>query len=314
MSTEQRTWDRIVRTCMRAAVRASMAVSPKPAALLVRKVFSVDTARQARTLEAHAPKAVSWVLDERYGEEPEARLDVFRPAAAAGPLPMVLWVHGGAWFGGSKGHLAGYFKLLASHGYVVVAPSYSLAPEQQLRQLSQAIAYTGVHAERFGIDSSRIVLGGDSAGARLAAQLAALVTASAYGEALGVTPAITPDQLRGVVLACGAYDLAGTGVVSAVLWAVREPRVPAVAVTDHITHAFPPALITVGNADPLKDHSEQLVETLRARGGQPETLFFHEQHTPSLGHEYQFDLETEEAWRFLERMVAFLRRRVVARA
>jgi acetyl esterase len=54
------------------------------------------------------------------------------------------------------------------------------------------------------------------------------------------------------------------------------------------------------------------VEKLRSCGAQPETLFFHDHHLPALGHEYQFDLETEEAWRFLERMIAFLRRRVAA--
>jgi hypothetical protein len=44
------------------------------------------------------------------------------------------------------------------------------------------------------------------------------------------------------------------------------------SVTDNLSTAFPPALITVGNADPLRPHSDLLVEKLRAQGVEPETL------------------------------------------
>jgi acetyl esterase/lipase len=40
----------------------------------------------------------------------------------AGPVAAVMWVHGGGFLGGSKEELSSYFKLLASHGYTVVAP------------------------------------------------------------------------------------------------------------------------------------------------------------------------------------------------
>ena len=47
------------------------------------------------------------------------------------------------------------------------------------------------------------------------------------------------------------------------------------------------------DADPLRPHSELLVERLRAEGLEPETLFFEPDHAPPLQHEYQFDLGTE---------------------
>ncbi len=78
------------------------------------------------------------------------------------------------------------------------------------------------------------------------------------------------------------------------------------SVVPHVTPAFPPAFVTVGNADPLRPHSELLVEKLRASGVEVETLFFPSDHDPPLGHEYQFALDTSEGRLFLERMLAFL--------
>ncbi len=78
--------------------------------------------------------------------------------------------------------------------------------------------------------------------------------------------------------------------------------------TPHVTAAFPPAFISVGNADPLAPHSEELARALVAKGVSVETLFFHPDHQPPLGHEYQFDLDGEAGQRALERAVDFLQR------
>jgi hypothetical protein len=73
-----------------------------------------------------------------------------------------------------------------------------------------------------------------------------------------------------------------------------DPVFAAWSVTDNLTSVFPPALITVGNADPLRPHSELFAEKLRANGGEAEMLFYADDHEPPLGHEYQFDLNTDE--------------------
>lgn len=323
--------ERILRWGVGVAVRASLLVTPRPASLLVRKVFAMGGARFAKALEEHAPSAEMFVLaDERYGDEDDMLLDVVRPAAAIERLPLVLWVHGGGWVGGSKDELTSYFKLLADQGYVVAGPRYSLAPEHRYptppRQMMRALHHLQVNAERYRIDPNRIAVGGDSAGAQIAAQLGALVTTPEYAETVGVAATITPAQLRGLVLACGPYDLglarhagspAGRRFIKAVLWAysgtrryLDDPRFASWSVTDNLTPAFPPVLITVGNADPLRPHSELLAARLRALGHDPETLFFPDDHESPLGHEYQFDLDTGEGRLFLERMLAFLRRRL----
>jgi acetyl esterase/lipase len=247
-----------------------------------------------------------------------------------GALPIVMWIHGGGVLGDAKENITGYCKLIASQGFAIVTPRYTLRSEQRAvahGQLMHALAYLETQATRLRIDPTRIVLAGDSTGAQLAAQLAAVVTTPGYARSLGVTPTITREQLRGVVLACGPYDLqllhaaastaSGRRFVGALLSAyagrravVAEPSAAALSVAHHITSAFPPALVTVGNADPLRRHSELLVSELRAHDVETETLLFPDDYRPPLGHEYQFDLDADAAQLFFARMIKFLERRL----
>jgi acetyl esterase len=322
--------DRLVRWCLSAAVRASLVISPRPAALVVRTVFAAGGAQLKQTLDKHAPPDVATIIDERYGDDDDALLDLVHPASASGPLPLVLWVHGGGWVGGAKDELTSYFKIIASNGYVVAGPRYSLAPEHRYptppRQMMQALEYLQANAERLHINPTRIAVAGDSAGAQIAAQLAALVTTPGYADTVGVTATITPAQLRAVVLACGPYDLtlarrattpAGRRFIKAILWAysgkrnvLDDPVFAAWSITDNVTSAFPPVLITVGNADPLRAHSELLAEKLHAQGVDTDTVFWPDTTQPPLGHEYQFDLDANAGQFFLDRLITFLRQRL----
>ncbi|MGH3083915.1 MAG: hypothetical protein ACRDNP_07595 [Gaiellaceae bacterium] len=81
--------DRFLPWSLSAAVRASLLFSPRPAALLVRKVFASDGAPLAAALEKHAPAGVEALLDERYCDESDMLLDVFRPASASGETLFV---------------------------------------------------------------------------------------------------------------------------------------------------------------------------------------------------------------------------------
>ena len=84
----------------------------------------------------------------------------------------------------------------------------------------------------------------------------------------------------------------------------QDPYFATVNVLPHVTADFPPAFLSAGNADPLLPQSE----ALDAAGVPVETLFFAADRTPGLGHEYQFDLDTEAGREALEALTAWLQR------
>lgn len=300
-------------------------VSPWPSALVIRWVFERGGAQTNAALEAHVPAGIRTQEGLNYDpEDPAALLDIHRPAALDGrALPVIVWIHGGGFLAGSRAEIANYARILAADGYAVAVVDYALAPGARypvpVHQVNRALGYLSGNAGELGLDSGRFILGGDSAGAQLAAQVAALASSPEYAKAMALRPALAREQLRGVVLFCGPHDArlmarqgASSWFVRTVLWSYLGTTTPSVAtlqefsVVPNVTPAFPPAFITVGNGDPLAEQSYALANELKARGVGVETLFFPPSHAPSLGHEYQFDLSRPESRQALERTRSFL--------
>src|SRR6478609_3316694 len=309
------------------AAGAALHLSPWPSALVIRAVFDRGAARASAALGPHAPTDLVEVLGEAYAvADPDGRLDVFRPDREE-PLPTVVWVHGGAFVSGSKDDVANYLRVLAGRGVTAVGVDYSIAPGKRyptpVRQVAGALAHLVDHADRLGVDPTRIVLAGDSAGAQIAAQVANLVTDPGYAARVGIDVDLPPSGLRGVVLFCGAFDfelshgssLVGAWLVDTALWSYlgardhrSHPASALASVPQNLTVAFPPAFVSAGNGDPLLEHSVRLVAALAAVGVEHDTLFFADDHEPRLGHEFQFDLDTEPGRVALDRAVAFIER------
>jgi acetyl esterase/lipase len=315
-------------------VLAAAALAPWPGALLIRWLFERDGARVGRALRAHAPAGVETVPGLRYrADDRDALLDVHVPAGL-GPderLPAVIWTHGGAWLSGSRTDVVPYLQLIAAEGYAVVALDYSLAPAATyptpVLQVNDALAYVRENAGELHVDAGRLVLGGDSAGAQITSQVAALATNPGYAAEFGVAPSIEPSALRGVILHCGFYDLrtfverGAHAPVPFLRWGIRtmvhaytgsraldRHALAQMSTIDHVTPAFPPAFIGGGNADPLTDaHSRPFAARLRELGVDVSTLFYEADHQPPLGHEYQFDLDAAEGKDALARTIDFLR-------
>lgn len=312
--------NRLVAAAGVALLRASLLVSPRPATLLIRRVFAKSGAELDAALAAYAPGGIERIADEAYGDHPDEILDVYRRADSTGPAPTIVWTHGGGFVGGSKEELGHWFEVLAADGYTVVAPRYSLAPAHRypkpVEQVLAALGHVTANGQRLHVDPARLVLAGDSAGAQITAQVTALLTNAAYAEALAIVPTIPPERVRGVVLCCGAYDpslVEEPGwFVRATLWAYsgrrdyeRDPRFTLMRVPDHVTPDFPPAFLTAGNADPLLPHTTAFLERLRERGVETDALLFPPHAEPPLGHEYQFRLDTPAGQEALRRLLSF---------
>lgn len=318
-------------TVLVAVLAAAFVASPWPGVLLLRALFDQGAAQVSVRLEPHVPDGVRERLGEVYdASSPDGRFDLFLPpptAQAEGtPLPLVVWVHGGGAVSGSRSDIANYARVLAGRGLAVATVDYTIAPEARypvpVRQVNAALAYLASNAANLGLDAGRVVLAGDSAGAHIAAQVGNLTVVPGYAQALGITPALQPEQLRALLLFCGPYvmrssDATGFGrwFMHTVLWAYSGTRRyetdPAFAATanviNHLTADFPPAFVSAGNADPLLPHSKALATRLEELGTPLHTLFFPADHRPPLPHEYQFDLDSVAGQRALREAVDFVR-------
>ena len=94
--------------------------------------------------------------------------------------PGVLWIHGGGYALGMAGmvFISRAMNLVKKYGAVVVSPAYRLAGEAAypaaLEDCYSALKFLKEHADELGIDSGRIMVGGESAGGGLAAALCML--------------------------------------------------------------------------------------------------------------------------------------------
>lgn len=110
---------------------------------------------------------------------PAVPVRLYRPVGAAGPLPALLWVHGGGYVLGSVAITDPVAAHLAEAvGCFVVSVEYRLAPEHPfpaaLGDCYAALRWVFDQAAALGIDRGRIAVGGPSAGGGLAAGLALL--------------------------------------------------------------------------------------------------------------------------------------------
>lgn len=112
----------------------------------------------------------------RYLDDSHERhvLDIYPPAKAS-KAPVVFWIHGGGWQAGDKSDVALKPKWFTDKGFVFVSTNYRLLPEVDMgtliRDVAAAFGWMEKHIADYGGDPRRVLVGGHSAGAQLAAIL-----------------------------------------------------------------------------------------------------------------------------------------------
>src|SRR6266496_3785794 len=99
--------------------------------------------------------------DIRYNDQ-GALLDIYYPRDVKSPLPLIMWIHGGGFIGGSKENTQVYGMTLANAGYVVANINYDLAPAHKyptpVFQANQALKYIRENIEPYGGDINHLFL------------------------------------------------------------------------------------------------------------------------------------------------------------
>jgi acetyl esterase len=205
-------------------------------------------------------------------------LRLYTPVAAGGEaLPALVFFHGGAFRNGNFETYETTCRFLAGEaGCRVVAVDYRRAPEHPfpaaVEDAIAAVAWVEANAATLGIDPNRIAVGGDSAGANLAA---VVTHHAAAGE-----PHITLQMLLFPVTEFGSatasmtaygegFNLDRDGLeycyglyVPKEQW--RDPRVSPLLAEKF--DGLPPAFVMLAECDPLHDEGLAYAEKLRAAG------------------------------------------------
>jgi len=223
-------------------------------------------------------------------------LDLYLPQSPPGPVPVVVFIHGGGWAKGTRKRTCPPidalrpFQRFTEAGLAVAAVDYRLSGEAlfpaQLHDVKAAVCWLRSNAVTYGLDPDRIVAWGESAGGHLAALLG--LTGDDPPELRGpLCAAGVPSAVCGVIDWFGPADLVSLADVDAgpggmehnsprspeggLLGGVVKELLDAARSASPLTYAHagaPPFHIKHGTADKAvpPEQSERLAAALDAVG------------------------------------------------
>ena len=247
------------------------------ATFAARRLASTIQARQlGRLVMQHGPKVPTReVMVPVHGGAIRVRL--YEPAGV-GLRPLHVFLHGGGWCVGDLDQRDPRCRSIAvGAGCVVASVDYRMAPENAyptpLEDCYAALCWLVAHAEEQGLDATRVSVGGESAGANLAA-VVALLARDRNGPSLVFQWLDVPAT--DLTLSQPSIDRLGTGYgltkvdMEEYLAAYLRDVDPADRYVSPLHYqdlsGLPPALVMTAEFDPLRDDGHAYVTRLREAG------------------------------------------------
>lgn len=238
------------------------------------------------------PSGVTLLKDLSYVEKGHAhqKLDLYLPADAKEPLPLIIWVHGGAWEGGSKEQCQPLHQGFLSKGYAIASINYRLSQHAifpaQIEDCKAAIRWLRAEAKTYNLNPERFAAYGGSAGGHLAALIGTTgsiktfdvgghLTISSSVQAVcdyyGPSDFLYNENNRSPEFSKRLNDpnAAVPRLLGGPIKDKRDAALKASPVTYVTNQALPPFLIVHGDKDPLVPltQSERLFNVLRDAKG-----------------------------------------------
>ena len=127
--------------------------------------------RLSKRRMAIKPETITYIDSDQLSME----LDLYTPEQGAGPHPLIIWIHGGAWKFCDKTEIEPGVLAQVKRGYAIASVSYSLSKDAkwptQIFQVKAAIRHLRANAEKYNIDPTRIIAWGASSGGHMANML-----------------------------------------------------------------------------------------------------------------------------------------------
>jgi acetyl esterase len=203
---------------------------------------------------------------------------LYRPEPNDDRPGLLIWFHGGGWvLGDLASHDNICHGLARRSGHAVLSVDYRLAPEAPfpagLGDCIQATRWAHAHAAELAVDPRRLAVGGDSAGANLAAVVCHIAPAPLVFQLL-VYPVVdarlnTPsyeENAEGYFLTARSMRWFVDHYLSGDAGSPTDPRVSPLLAAEHVLAAGPPAVVITAGFDPLRDEGIAYAERLAHAG------------------------------------------------
>lgn len=232
--------------------------------------------------------------------------------------PVIINVHGGGFVYGSKEIYKRYCMDLARRGFTVININYRLAPRWKfptpMEDIHAVMQWLERQSRWFHADVSKICMVGDSAGAQLVSQYAAILTNPEYRKLFGLSDELGPGmKLRAVGLNCGLYDMKTVatshrkGLELDYLGKKIPSDDPRLDVMAAITSDFPPAHITTACHDFLRGAAQPMFDRLQNKGVACKLDIYGTEEDESIGHVFHINILKPEAIACNDDQCAFFR-------
>ncbi len=221
----------------------------------------------------------------------EMNVRIYKPLdASPGPLPVLLWIHGGGWVLYTIDTYDASCRGLANKtDCIVVSPEYRRAPEHVFPASHDDVLATyrwiAVNAASFGGDPSRIAIGGESVGGNMAP--ATTLQLMGAGEQLPVAQVLVYPVTTGEQFGESMEDAAdGRPLNRALLsWmamhafegqpdAATDPRIDLLGLSADTLAGMPPSMVITDERDVLRSQGQEFARHLEAAGVPTTTLHY----------------------------------------
>ena len=280
-------------------------------------VLSATRSDKKRDAAIPLPQGVTECRSISYGAYGDSTtLDVYYPEGTKEPLPTIVSIHGGGYVYGSKEIYRRYGMDMARRGFAFVNFNYRLAPKWKfptpLIDTNCVMEWICKNQHRYHLDPQRIIVVGDSAGAQLTSQYAAIWANPEYAALFGFR--VPNIHIRALGLNCGLYDqsvraaLPRKGYNLDYFGKELPGDDPRFRVLESIGGNYPPAFITTAHCDFLKECAEPMYSFLTEKGISCAWKSYGSPERKEVGHVFHVNIALPEAKQCNDDSAAFFRK------
>jgi acetyl esterase/lipase len=206
-----------------------------------------------------------------YGDDPQQKLDIYKPVQVQAQLPILIFVHGGSWKDGNRADYEFTGRAFAARGYLTLVMSYRTLPKNAypdfVEDVALVVKWASLNCAQYDGDVKNIFAVGHSAGAY---NIALAILDKHYLKDAGVDPSI----IKGVATLAGPFDFVplDSPITIATFGHLKD-----LMATQPITYASagaPPFLLLHGTADKTVKprNSRSLFKHLMNAGAHPKLI------------------------------------------